>query len=315
VKEGDTQRKLAARNKREEYPAPNSLLQHDPSFPPLVLTTPLGFVPAFVMNSQLSKNLRRATEIQEYFLELRRLHDWDAEDGNNIGEAMCLAQAGEKHLLNGGTKAMARFRALQKRFAGIEDATSKYEWFEVRRAKRSKPCGDGCEDRRRVRRPAKDANTAGLKSHCSPLCSHRIVAPFFHSCVRQPMMEAVLENKLGLAVEGPERLCNLSEKRAREVGAALSISLAVNQTAETAVDDWILNNRALGELDKEEVWVSARAKRAHLIYSPLQIEHMHHQRGVARASHLRAHESPSWSRAHVSFTRHEPTSPQINPSV
>ena len=283
------------------------------------------------MNSQLSKNLRRATEIQEYFLELRRLHDWDAEDGNNIGEAMCLAQAGEKHLLNGGTKAMARFRALQKRFAGIEDATSKYEWFEVRRAKRSKPCGDGCEDRRRVRRPAKDANTAGLKSHCSPLCSHRIVAPFFHSCVRQPMMEAVLENKLGLAVEGPERLCNLSEKRAREVGAALSISLAVNQTAETAVDDWILNNRALGELDKEEVWVSARAKRAHLIYSRLPCkssicitnvesrahlicEHMNHHRGVARTSRLRdtsrlplkstrACELPTWSRAHFSFTR------------
>ena len=58
-------------------------------------------------------------------------------------------------------------------FKGRNDMTAlHYAAQQVRRAKRSEPCSEGCEGRRRMRRPA------ALTSPRSPLCSHMCVSEF-----------------------------------------------------------------------------------------------------------------------------------------
>ena len=241
------------------------------------------------MNSQLSKNLRRATEIQEYFLELRRLHDWDAEDGNNIGEAMCLAQAGEKHLLNGGTKAMARFRALQKRFAGIEDATSKYEWFEVRRAKRSEAKQ---AVRRRVRRPATGAKTSEgceyggaeialfaplFTPYCCPLFSLMCAAAHDGSCARK---------QVGAGGRGPREALQLEREEGAGGGGGAEHQLGGESDGRDGCRRLDIKQSGLGRVGQRRSLgkCASEASTSHLL-----------------APANRAYASPTWSRARISF--------------
>jgi hypothetical protein len=70
----------------------------------------------------------------------------------------------------------------------------------------------------------------------------------------QDMMTLIVENKLRSAGDVSTRLCNVSKKEGRAIGAGLAMSLAGNLTSDAAVDEWILKYPALKELDREEIW-------------------------------------------------------------
>jgi hypothetical protein len=70
----------------------------------------------------------------------------------------------------------------------------------------------------------------------------------------ETMMARVLQNKLRPAGDVDTKLCNVSLKQGRTIGAGLAMSLASSLTAEAAVDEWIGKYPALRELDHEEVW-------------------------------------------------------------
>jgi len=89
---------------------------------------PGGFV--YLMNRYTGSNLRRVTEIQEYFQSLRGLEEWDAEDGRCVGEVMCIKTKAEKHHEKSETKHSARIRELFKRYRGLSDISRKYPFFE-----------------------------------------------------------------------------------------------------------------------------------------------------------------------------------------
>jgi hypothetical protein len=81
----------------------------------------------------------------------------------------------------------------------------------------------------------------------------------------EAMMARVVHNKLRPAGDVKTKLCNLSLKKGRTIGAGLAMCLASALTAEAAVDEWIGKYPALKELDRYEVWfrpmVNVAAKR------------------------------------------------------
>jgi len=105
---------------------------------------PGGFV--YLMNRYTGSNLRRVTEIQEYFQALRGLEEWDADDARAVGEVMCIKTKAEKHPENGENKQSARMRVLVNQFKGLKEVAEKYEFFGgmMARVVRStlKPAGD-----------------------------------------------------------------------------------------------------------------------------------------------------------------------------
>jgi len=105
-----------------------------------------GSLPSFIMNRYLGSNLGRATEIQEFFLALRGVEEWDADDARAVGEVMCIKTAAEKHPKKGENKQSARMRVLVNQFKGLKEVAYKYEFFEgmMARVVRStlKPAGD-----------------------------------------------------------------------------------------------------------------------------------------------------------------------------
>ena len=70
----------------------------------------------------------------------------------------------------------------------------------------------------------------------------------------ESMITRVVENKLWTAGDVKSKLCSVSAKEGRKIGAGLAMALASNLTAEAAVDEWILKHRSLGELDRTEAW-------------------------------------------------------------
>jgi len=71
----------------------------------------------------------------------------------------------------------------------------------------------------------------------------------------QNMITRVIENKLRTAGDVKSKVCSVSVKEGREIGAGLALALASNLTAEAAVDEWVLKyKRSLGELDRTEAW-------------------------------------------------------------
>jgi hypothetical protein len=158
-----------------------------------------GAVPAFMMSFYTAKNLKKVTEVQQYFQALRGMEEYDEGDGKAVGEIMVVKTKKEKHPDKGETKVDARMRLLFEKYKGLKEIGAEYEFFEA-------------------------------------------------------MMAMVLENKLRPAKDVSTRLCNVSNKQGRRIGAGLAMSLASNLTAEAAVDEWIGRYPALKELDREEVW-------------------------------------------------------------
>ena len=69
-----------------------------------------------------------------------------------------------------------------------------------------------------------------------------------------PMIVRVVENKLRKASDVNTKLCDVSKKEGRAIGATLALAIATNLTPEAGVDEWILKQPALRQFDKEEIW-------------------------------------------------------------
>jgi len=89
-----------------------------------------GAVPNFILNRSIGEQLANVSEIQEYFLALRGVEEWDDDDAREIGEVMCIKRKAEKHPEKGENKQRARMRVLFATFKGLEEITEKYEFFE-----------------------------------------------------------------------------------------------------------------------------------------------------------------------------------------
>ena len=81
------------------------------------------------MNTQIARNLRRATEIQEFFQARRGLEEWDADDARAVGEVVCMKTQAEKRPEKGENKLSARMRELFSKYEGLADIGRKYEFI------------------------------------------------------------------------------------------------------------------------------------------------------------------------------------------
>jgi len=70
----------------------------------------------------------------------------------------------------------------------------------------------------------------------------------------EPMMVAVLENKLTSGSYIKAKVECLSKEEGSKVGRSLAISLATTLTAKAGVDEWILQFPSLQQVDKENKW-------------------------------------------------------------
>jgi hypothetical protein len=90
-----------------------------------------GTLPLWLVRTWMGSSLAWVTEIQEHFEELRRLKDWDAKDGEAVGEVLAKKADSEKHRKKGETRAAARVRGLMVKQKGLKELGEKWEWFEV----------------------------------------------------------------------------------------------------------------------------------------------------------------------------------------
>jgi len=82
-----------------------------------------GLVPSFIMSRYLGSNLRRVTEIQEYFQELRKMEDYDADDGKALGVRL-MHPGGEK-----GKKPWQKVRDVVQKHRGLKEVSIEYDWL------------------------------------------------------------------------------------------------------------------------------------------------------------------------------------------
>jgi len=82
-----------------------------------------GHVPSFIMNRYLGSNLGRVTEIQEYFLELRKMEDYDADDGKALGVRL-MHPGGEK-----GKKPWRKVRDVVEKHFGLKKLSIELDWL------------------------------------------------------------------------------------------------------------------------------------------------------------------------------------------
>jgi hypothetical protein len=105
-----------------------------------------GDVPKWAMNFYTARDISYVSEIWEYFQSLRGLNRWDAEDGKAVGEVMMARTKEEKHREKGETRVDARMRELFKKYKGLKDISSKYEFFRPMMARvvqnKLSPAGD-----------------------------------------------------------------------------------------------------------------------------------------------------------------------------
>jgi len=88
-----------------------------------------GNIPSFVANLFLALSAAKVSEIQEHFQSLRKVEDWDEDDGRAVGEAMCIRTRAEKHHLSDESRVGARLRVLFKKHRGLREVAEKYEFL------------------------------------------------------------------------------------------------------------------------------------------------------------------------------------------
>jgi len=81
-----------------------------------------GLVPSFVMSRYLGSSLRRVTEIQEFFQELKKMEDYDADDGKALGVRL-MHPGGEK-----GKKPWQKVRDVVEKH-GLKELSIEYDWL------------------------------------------------------------------------------------------------------------------------------------------------------------------------------------------
>jgi len=70
----------------------------------------------------------------------------------------------------------------------------------------------------------------------------------------QPLITRVVENKIRTVGDVKSKLCSVTAKEGRKIGAGLALALASHLTAEAGVNEWIDRYSCLGELDRTEAW-------------------------------------------------------------
>jgi hypothetical protein len=105
-----------------------------------------GSLPLWLTRSGLGSALAYVTEIQAHFLSLRRLDQWDEEDGRAVGEILVVKTDAEKYREKGETLVEARVRGLMEKHKGLRELGEEHEWFSVLLAKvvanKLRPAGD-----------------------------------------------------------------------------------------------------------------------------------------------------------------------------
>jgi hypothetical protein len=163
------------------------------------------------------------TEIQEYFQSLRRLEDWDEEDGTIIGTIFLNETVAEKHPDHGESRAGARMRELFGSHLALKQLSGKYGWFQelmtnvVRN--RLRPAVDTKVEREREKAPPSNV--------------------FFRT-----------NPPSALKVD----LHNMSNKQAATIGGGLASCLIAHLTSQAGVDEWLLRYPAMKQLAENEVW-------------------------------------------------------------
>jgi len=82
-----------------------------------------GNIPSFVGSRWMYKTLAKVTEIQEYFLEQRKMEDYDADDGNALGVRL-MHPGGEK-----GKKPWRKVRDVVGRHLGLKKLSVEFDWL------------------------------------------------------------------------------------------------------------------------------------------------------------------------------------------
>ena len=82
-----------------------------------------GSVPSFIMSRSLGSSLGRVTEIQQYFQELRKMEDYNADDGQALGVRL-MHPGGEK-----GKKPWRKMRDLVEKHRGLKELSIEYDWL------------------------------------------------------------------------------------------------------------------------------------------------------------------------------------------
>ncbi|GMI30415.1 hypothetical protein TeGR_g15014 [Tetraparma gracilis] len=105
-----------------------------------------GVIPAIVMRQIMGSNLEHVSHARRHLQSLRGLEDWDAKDGEAIGEVLVTKTDAEEHHGKGETKVEARVRETMEKQKGLKELGQKHEWFKVLLAKvvanKLRPAGD-----------------------------------------------------------------------------------------------------------------------------------------------------------------------------
>ena len=82
-----------------------------------------GALPSWLMNHYIGSNLRKVTEVQEYFQELRTLNEYDEKDGRALGMRL-MHPGGSKR-----RKAREKVSEIVERHAGLKELTKEFPWL------------------------------------------------------------------------------------------------------------------------------------------------------------------------------------------
>ncbi|GMI24475.1 hypothetical protein TeGR_g1808 [Tetraparma gracilis] len=122
-----------------------------------------GRAPALVTNLYMKSRLSQVTDIQVFHLGLRGLEEWDAMDGEAIGEVLVTKSDAEKHHRKGETEVEARVRVMMEKHKGLKELGEKHAWFELLLTKivenKLRPAGDS--KAKLCNMSAKQANVIG----------------------------------------------------------------------------------------------------------------------------------------------------------
>jgi hypothetical protein len=88
-----------------------------------------GSLPLWLVRTLMGSSLAWVTEIQRYWGGLRGLGEWDAKDGEAVGEVLTTKSDAESHRLKGETGVDARVRELLKKHKGLKELGQKHDWF------------------------------------------------------------------------------------------------------------------------------------------------------------------------------------------
>ena len=105
-----------------------------------------GRVPALVTNLYMKSSLAYVTAVPVHFQALRRLVEFDEEDGKAVGEVLVTKTDAEQHHGKGETRMEARVGVIMENHKGLKELGEKHEWFSALLAKvvanKLRPAGD-----------------------------------------------------------------------------------------------------------------------------------------------------------------------------